>query len=97
MSAEKRIQDQLALAAQAGYAAQHRHVDAALWNSLTPTRRKELIEAACLVRSAVVLGERDVLGTCFTACNRNRTLGVSYTFIGAVTGYLREWGLKSGT
>jgi hypothetical protein len=52
-----------------------------------------LAEAVALIRSAIVLGEQDPIGAGFHACNRHRALGVDLTFVGAVVGFYRQWGL----
>lgn len=90
MSLEKRVRAQSLLAARAGYVAQSCGED---WDSLPISRRKELAEAVALIRSAIVLGEQDPIGAGFHACNRHRALGVDLTFVGAVVGFYRQWGL----
>lgn len=94
---EQRIHDQTLKAAQVGFAAHAvaRQIGALVpWSKLTESRQRELFEAADLVRSALVLEPVRPEVIALRGCNK-RYLGVSFAFVGAAMGFLRDCGIDA--
>ena len=93
-SIEKRFRLQLTEAAQAGFAADNAVFGGGLpiaWNEVPAPRRRELILAAELIRTAYVENGLTCFDEAYRACNKHWFLKITHVFIGGVIGFYKAW------